>query len=86
MKKEESKEQMKQQEGRKVRLEISEATLWKAGTLVFALLFVLAWITNGFQGDTSGVQIAPSGAPSVGAGQVVPPAVVDVSADDDPLK
>lgn len=86
MKKKDGKQDEERKVERKVRFEINEATLWKAGTLVFALLFVLAWITDGFQGGTPSVQVAPSGAPSAGAGQAAPPAVVDASADDDPVK
>ena len=78
-----------------MRLEFQESTLWKAGTFIFALLFVISLLTGGFRGSDEtalarggsaqgGSQPVAAGPQAPGAGQQQQTAV-DVSEDDDPV-
>jgi len=45
-------------EERKIRLELQVSTLWKAGTFVFGLLFIISLVTGGFSGSgTTGIAV-----------------------------
>ncbi len=87
-------------EERKIRLELQVSTLWKAGTFIFALLFVISLLTGGFQGSQDRTNIAqggsaqggnqpfaagPQGPQAPGAGQQAQQKIVAVSEDDDPV-
>jgi len=48
------KDQHTKQKGKKITFELHELTLWRAGTIVFAVLFIISIITSGFGGGTSG--------------------------------
>ncbi|MEK6862000.1 MAG: DsbA family protein [Nanoarchaeota archaeon] len=48
------KDQHTKHKGKKVTLELHELTLWRAGTIVFAVLFLISILTGGFGGGTGG--------------------------------
>ena len=84
-------------EERKIRLELQVSTLWKAGTFIFALLFVISLLTGGFQDSQGRANVAQGGSAqggnqpfaagpqAPGAGQQAQQKIVDVSEDDDPV-
>jgi|TARA_Y100000310_G_scaffold68970_1_gene64278 protein-disulfide isomerase len=39
---------------KKVKIEFDQVTLWKAGTIIFAVLFIISIFTGGFSGSSSG--------------------------------
>ena len=71
-------------------IQIKKSSLWKMGTGLFAILFIVSLFTGGFgggdddiTGNTAGNNVPtnqPTQRPSI------PTGVVDVSADDDPVK
>jgi len=66
-------------DGRTVKLEFSELTLWKAGTIIFGILFLLS-ILNGNDGDSK-VGDVPS-APQAAAPTQAAPSPIDVEIGD----
>lgn len=82
----EAKHEGSSKKGKTIQLEFSELTLWRLGTLVFGVLFIIAWATGGFgTGSASGGGTIPPPQSQVPPPQQ-PPAKVDVSADDDPFQ
>ncbi len=84
---------METKEQKKIAIEINPTTLWKAGTFVFGLLFIISLVTGGFSGSgTAGIAV-PSGntqpQPSLGGTNQpqAPEPVVDMKklVDDDPV-
>jgi protein-disulfide isomerase len=74
---------MAKNEGRKVKLEFDELTLWKAGTIIFGILFVLCLL----KGSDSGATDQPSAVPPTPIPQApqappAPAAPVDVEIGD----
>jgi len=47
-------------DSKKIKLEFDESFLWKAGTVVFGILFIIAILTKGFSGDCETKDNAPS--------------------------
>jgi len=69
--------------GKKISIEFNETTLWKTGTIVFGVLFVIAILTGGFGkggGGVGAVPSIPSQVPTQAAPQ--PSAPVDVGIGD----
>jgi protein-disulfide isomerase len=52
---------------KKVRIEFEPSTLWKAGTIIFAVLFVISLLTGGFKGSGSAGEIQQIQVPSAAA-------------------
>jgi len=67
-------ESKQKQRGKTVKLEFNETTLWKTGTIVFGVLFIIAILTGGFgkgNGTDNALPSAPSQAPPQGALPIV---------------
>ena len=77
-------EEQKSEHAKEETVTLSKSTLWKAGTFVFAALFVISLFTGGFSGGTPTGQVIGD-VPS--DNQPTPPAgKVQVSVDDDAVK
>ncbi len=75
-----------QKEKRKIKLEFDELSLWRIGTILFAVLFIISIVTGGFRGGSQ-----EDALPSPTNPQNLPPepgidAKIDLNEDDDPVK
>jgi len=72
-------------ESKKIKIEFDQLTVWKAGTIIFAVLFIISIFTGGFSGSDTGsqaAQIIPSQqAPPGAAPQDIIKADIDVKGE-----
>ena len=80
-------QEQKKVEAKKVRIEFEPATLWKAGTVIFAVLFVISLFTGGFGlgSDKGTVQVPSQGAAQVPTqGQQQQPVKAEINIEGEP--
>ncbi len=84
-----SKDLMKEhhKEAKKITIEVNQSTLWKIGTLVFAVLFVVSIFTGGFRDTDDSSNDDADDQPTLGAPNQpsAPQQRVSIKADDDPV-
>ncbi len=73
---------MTKNKGKKIKMEFDELTLWKAGTIIFGILFVLCLLKGG--DDSGSIAAVPSAAqaPTPSAAPQAPPKPVDIKIGD----
>ena len=66
-------------QGKKIKFELSELTMWKVGTIAFGILLIVSVLTGGFGmgGSVNEVPSVPSNVPAQ-----APPSRVDVQVGD----
>lgn len=81
------KDQHTKNKGKKITFELHELTLWKAGTILFAVLFLISILTGGFSGGGSSLQPGQINVPTP-TQQLQPqqPVVADLSLGDEEWK